>query len=302
VGSLKQTADGRRIALGSRCLVGRDGKCDIRPTDKRVSGLHASVEWVGNHWELRDRGSRNGTFVDGRRLVGGESAVLTTGSTFTLGGAEAFCLEDASPPVASARHARSGLLRTAAEGLLVLPDDDHPEVSIFEDPGGAWVAEEGDQMRRVADRDIVVADGEGWVLDLPNHAVATLEVSALPPTLETITLRFGVSRDEEFTEVTIAHEGGSTLLPTRSHHYLLVTLARAMIDDQAASSAERGWVDREVLCRMLATDPRRLNVDVFRVRRQIAELGIHGAAGIIARRPGTGQLRLGTHRVEVNKL
>ena len=65
---------------------------------------------------------------------------------------------------------------------------------------------------------------------------------------------------------------------------------------------ERGWVDREVLCRMLATDPRKLNVDVFRVRRQLTELGIYGAAGIIARRAGTGQLRLGTHRVEVTKL
>jgi hypothetical protein len=53
---------------------------------------------------------------------------------------------------------------------------------------------------------------------------------------------------------------------------------------------------------MLATDSRKLNVDVFRVRRQFTELGIHGAAGIIARRPGTGQLRLGTERVQVSKL
>jgi hypothetical protein len=228
--------------------------------------------------------------------------VLAAGSTFTLGGEDAFRLEDASPPVASARHKKSGLLRTAAEGLLVLPDDEHPEVSIFEDQAGLWVAEEGDETRRVADRDIVIADGDGWVLDLPNPVVTTLEAGALPPTLESITLRFGVSRDEEHIELSIINDGGVTPLPTRSYHYLLLTLARAALDDTQASSAERGWVDREVLCRMLATDPRKLNVDVFRVRKQVAELGIHGAAGIIARRPGTGQLRLGTHRVEVNKL
>ena len=53
---------------------------------------------------------------------------------------------------------------------------------------------------------------------------------------------------------------------------------------------------------MVGTDGPRLNVDVFRVRRQLAALGIHGAAGIIERRPGSGQLRLGTDRVEVTKL
>jgi pSer/pThr/pTyr-binding forkhead associated (FHA) protein len=302
VGSLKQIDDGRSITLGSRCLFGRHAACDVRIDNPRVSTEHASVHWVGDRWELRDLGSRNGTFVDGRKLGATERAVLAAGTTFSLGGEDSFLLEDASPPVASARHGKTGLRRNAAEGLLVLPDDDHPEVSIFEDAAGHWVAEEGDETRLVADRGIVIADGEGWVLDLPNTAGATWEVGALLPTLETLSLSFGVSRDEEFIEVTVVHEGGRTPLPARSHHYLLLTLARAALSDEAASAAERGWVDRELLCRMLATDPRKLNVDVFRVRKQLAALGIHGAAGIIARRPGTGQLRLGTHRVEVTKL
>ena len=89
--------------------------------------------------------------------------MLAPGTTFTLGGEDAFRLEDASPPVASARLVRSGQLRTAVEGLLVLPDEDRPEVSIFEDASGRWVAEDGLGTRPVADRDIVVADGE--VLD-----------------------------------------------------------------------------------------------------------------------------------------
>lgn len=302
MGFLKQMDDGIRIALGSRCLIGRHAACDVRVENPRVSTEHASVHWVGDRWELRDLNSRNGTFVDGRRLGAGERAVLAAGSAFSLGGEDTFRLEDACPPVASARHGKSGLLRTAAEGLLVLPDDEHPEVSIFEDAGGRWVAEEGDETRLVADRDIVIADGEGWVLDLPSTAGATWEAGALLPTIDTLSLSFGVSRDEEFIEVTVVHEGGRTPLPARSHHYLLLTLARAALSDEASSAAERGWVDREVLCRMLATDPRKLNVDVFRVRKQLAALGVHGAAGIIARRAGTGQLRLGTHRVEVTKL
>ena len=302
MGVLKQTGVDRSCALGSRCLLGRHPGCDLRIDNPRVSGEHASVHWIGDRWELRDLGSRNGTFVDGRRLGSGERTVLAPGAVFTLGGEDAFRLEDASAPVASARHGHSGQLRTAAEGLLVLPDDDHPEVSIFEDATGRWVAEEGDGARVVADRDIVIADGEGWILDLPSGAGSTWEAGVLLPTLETISLRFAVSRDEEHIEVTLAHAGGAAPLAVRTHHYLLLTLARAVLADEGASPAERGWVDREVLCRMMGTDSRRLNVDVFRVRRQMAALGIHGAAGIIARRSGTGQIRLGTARVEVTRL
>jgi hypothetical protein len=302
VGFLRQTGNDKRIALGSSCLLGRHPRCDLRVDNPRVSGEHASLYWVGDRWELRDLGSRNGTTVDGRKLSAGERAVLPPGASFTLGGEATFRLEDASPPEASARHHKTGLLRTATEGLLVLPDDDHPELSIFEDHTGLWVAEDADGSRKVADRDIVVADGEGWILDLPSSADATVEPSGALVTLETISINFAVSRDEEHVEVTVVHDGVPSSLPIRTHHYLLLTLARAALADESASAAERGWIDREQLCRMLATDPRRLNVDVFRVRKQFADMGIHGAAGIIARRPGTGQLRLGTQRVEVHRL
>jgi pSer/pThr/pTyr-binding forkhead associated (FHA) protein len=270
--------------------------------DPRVSQHHARLEWVHDHWELKDLASTNGTFVDGHKIDRGGRRVLPPGAVFTLGGRQLFQLVDASPPEPSARHTESGVIRVAAEGFLALPSDDHPAVSIFEDPNGQWVAEEGDDTRVVMDQDVVVAEGERWILDLPGAAGVTQEQSVMLPTLETISMRFAVSRDEEHIEISIAHDGGTVALPARTHHYLLLTLARAAISDEGASPAERGWVDREVLCRMLATDPRKLNVDVFRVRKQLSDLGIHGATGIIARRPGTGQLRLGTHRVEVTKL
>ncbi len=303
MGVLKQTGVDRRFSLGSRNLLGRHPACDLRIDNPRISGEHASVHWVGTRWELRDLGSRNGTFLDGRRLGAGERRPLPGGASFVLGTEDVFLLEDASPPVASARHARTSVLRKAAAGLLVLPDDERPEVSIFEDSGGRWVAESGDEIRPVADREVVIVDGEGWILDLPSTAGETWDVGSLGPTLETISLRFAVSSNEEHIELTLLYEGNSTEVPPRGHHYLLLTLARALLaDDRAASSAERGWVDGQELCRMLATEPSLLNVDVFRARRQLASLGVYGAAGIVARRHRSGQLRLGTERVEVTRL
>jgi hypothetical protein len=288
--------------MGSRCLLGRHPACDVQIDNPRVSTEHASVRWVDDRWELRDLGSRNGTLVDGRRLQAGERKVLSAGATFSLGGEVDLTLEDPSPPVASARHASTRALRLATDGMLVLPDDDRPEVSIFEDAGGRWVAEHRDETRVVRDHDVVVAEGEGWILDLPSTAGSTWEAGVYTPTLESISLRFDVSRDEEHIEVTVVHEGKATRLAPRTHHYLLLTLARARLQDPAESPAERGWVDRDALCRMLATEPGVLNVDIFRARRQLASVGVHGATGIVARRPGTGQLRLGTDRVEVSKL
>lgn len=299
--AIRVPGDEATLAIGSRCLLGRHPGCDLRIDDRRISGEHASLRWVDDRWELRDLGSRNGTFLDGRRLGSGEQAAVGPGSVIGLGTQVQLLLVEDGPPVPSARHVQTGARRLASAGLLVLPDDEQPEVCIFEDASGRWVAEVGEGVRPVSDREVVVVDGAGWVLDLPSGAGATLEAGARPWSLETIVLRFAVSRDEEHVEITLLHEGRATLLPSRAHHYVLLTLARAMIEDAGASRASRGWLDRDLLCDMLATDRTQLNVEVHRLRRQLLGMGIAGAANIVERRP-TGQLRLGTARVEVTEL
>jgi hypothetical protein len=300
VGGLELRWTGRVFTLGPRCLIGRHSACDLRVDDPRVSGEHASLHWIDGRWELRDLGSRNGTFVEGRRLLAGERGRLIEGSTFTLGGMEEkLVLVDATAPAASARNAVSGVVRAAVGGLLVLPEDDRPELSVLEDAMGRWIVEGEEGPRPVADHAIVIAGGEAWTLELPSADAPTWQPGALGPALETIHLRLAVSRDEERIEATVLHEGATMRLPPRSHHYLLVTLARARLHDRRGAAEDRGWVDRDELCRMLATDVGKLNVDIFRARKQLVTLGIHGAAGIIARREGTGQIRIGTERVEV---
>jgi len=177
-------------------LIGRHPACDLCVDDPRISGEHASVRWEGNTWELRDLGSRNGTFVGGQRLAPGERIALDAGATFSLGGApQSFTVIDVAPPVVSARHTHSGVVRASAGGLLVLPQDDQPLVSVFEDARGRWVAETADATWPVSDREVVIAGGEGWILDLP-VASATWEAGQTVSTLETIALRLAVSRDE----------------------------------------------------------------------------------------------------------
>ena len=50
--------------------------------DARVSGKHASISRTGVGWTLRDHGSRNGTFVDGRAI---KTEILDGGCCFEVG-------------------------------------------------------------------------------------------------------------------------------------------------------------------------------------------------------------------------
>jgi pSer/pThr/pTyr-binding forkhead associated (FHA) protein len=68
---------GRRQELAltperERITIGRSQQADLRLSwDAEVSRLHAAVEYLGAHWTIIDDGlSRNGTFVNGERLVG----------------------------------------------------------------------------------------------------------------------------------------------------------------------------------------------------------------------------------------
>jgi len=174
-------------------------------------------------------------------------------------------------------------------------------VSLVEGRDGRWAIEADGGARPVSDGESISAGGEAWILDLPEGTSSTLPVGAAAPTLESIALRFAVSRDEERVDITVLCPDREIQLPARSHHYLLVTLARARLSAAAAPPAERGFLDRDDLCRMLATDELRLNVDVCRARKQFAALGIQGAVNIVDRRTGTGRIRLGVERVEVRR-
>ena len=55
---------------GDLLMIGRDGSNDIvLPDDLMVSRRHAMLERLAAGWAVSDRGSRNGTFVNGEPLT-----------------------------------------------------------------------------------------------------------------------------------------------------------------------------------------------------------------------------------------
>ncbi len=302
MGLLRHIVSGDTHPLRPRCRVGRLTTADLRLDDARVSSEHAVIHHNGSRWEIRDLGSTNGTWVNRQRLPKGERALLGSGALLTFGGRDlTFELVDASPPVASARQIQTGEVRQAASGLLVLPNEERPIASVFERLDGAWILESQHEQRTVADRDVVIVDGEGWSLELPDASAATLDTSRVGPYVEAATLRFTLSLDEEHVHVTLVHDGGEINLGTRQYHLPLLLLARAWLADAKVPAEERGWVERDEICRGLKVDANKLNVDIYRARKQMIAAGVLGAANLVMRRVDTGHLRLGVHGVEVHK-
>jgi hypothetical protein len=65
------TGAGPRYLLdpARQCLsLGRSPDCDIVVNDQRVSRHHADIQWNGRQWEVADKGSVNGTYVNGTQI------------------------------------------------------------------------------------------------------------------------------------------------------------------------------------------------------------------------------------------
>jgi pSer/pThr/pTyr-binding forkhead associated (FHA) protein len=74
---------GRRYAIGDGVVIGRSDDADVALTDPDVSRAHARVTRIaGDSFIVEDLGSRNGTFVDGRRIG---SEILSNMGEVTLG-------------------------------------------------------------------------------------------------------------------------------------------------------------------------------------------------------------------------
>lgn len=82
-----ETGATRRLRLGPAPVrIGRRAPCELVLRDSEVSGVHCEVQLVNDELMVSDRGSTNGTFVDGRRVFANErvprGAVLQVGRQY----------------------------------------------------------------------------------------------------------------------------------------------------------------------------------------------------------------------------
>lgn len=302
MGTLLQPNLQKRHMLDARVLIGRSRKCDLRLVHPSISGEHALIWWDGEHWRIRDLGSRNGTRVGGDTVGTEQSRTLTAGDALSFGRYPVrWTMESTAPPSARAVP-QEGEPVVAEDDMLALPSPETPAVLIYADPLQGWVLESGDEMRPAVDQEILTIEGVVWRLHLPDILTSTVDLSAGTATLSALSLTFSISADEE--HVHLAASDGTTRhdLGARVHNYTLLTLARRRLcdaEDPELSPEAQGWMYRDDLARMLQLSRTHLNLYIFRIRKQLAALKIQDADSIIERRSDTQQLRIGSVRLSI---
>jgi hypothetical protein len=295
----------RRVALGPHTLLGRASRCAVRLSDRQVSSEHATLRWADGAWQLRDLGSRNGTFLDDARLEPAQARVVAVGSRIRLGTVVVATVLEAGPPGPAATEEGSEALVLAAGGLLALPDANEPRVVMYEEADGAWALELDGEPVALGEPPRVTIGDRAWALHLPassrtEEVLPTLD-GAATPRLENLALRFTPSADQEQVDAHLEWPGGALALSSRAHLFLMLELARARLADVAAGvrPSEAGWRYVDDLQRSLRLEPSVLCLHLFRAREQLTQAGVEGAGRLFERRRQSGQIRLAVEDVAV---
>lgn len=284
--------------LRSTHVFGRNpDKADSVLFNLDASQIHASMRWNGQSWVLLEH-SRNGTFVDGKKIMSHGEAEMCPGQTiqFAMGDMAGWEIIDLEPPCAMLLPPRAHMQALALQRFHLLPDDIEPESTLSLSPHGQWLWEDGNNCSVLRDGAAVRIGQDVWTFAAlseiePTCVVAQLNARNARPLL----LNFNVSQNEEHISLTIADAERSTDLGERTHHYSLLTLARLRLAavTRGTAAASQGWVEVERLARMLGLDGAHLNIQIFRVRNQIARAFPDGPnlSNLIERR--RGEVRFG---------
>lgn len=228
MGRLRQISDGKIPWMRPLMRVGRDPSADVVMVSRLVSAEHALIRWVGANWTVRDLGSRNGTWVDGKKLSPGEEVTVFPGAMLAFGSTEgSWMMLSEEPSGVAAENVVTGHYRHATSDILVLPDDEQPTLTIQQEVQGGWVLEDGQGSRAVANGDVVEVDGQGWRVHIPEVIDGTWESTPYSMILAELVFQFRVSMDEEHVDLTLQTAHAQVPVASRAHHYLLLTLARA---------------------------------------------------------------------------
>lgn len=302
---LRNRVTQRKIYLRAHHVFGRGRSADTLLENLDASQLHASIRWTGKTWELHDH-SRNGTLLDDKLLSNTKGLELRVGSTIGFGreGGAVWLVEDLSAPRNllwplghDEPHIHLGHSNLLPQGLAAELSIHYSEKGqwICTTPEGSWALEDGDEVR---------FGGKVWCFLLAAEVVSTMDCMTGKAALlrrPQPALFFKVSQDEEHAWLELHDAGLHINLGERSHHYALLILARLRLADaqrQLAPHAQ-GWVELDRLAKMLGLEPGHLNIQIFRMRKQLALAMPPGAhvPELIERRRGS--LRFGSLRFRI---
>lgn len=272
--SLLNLTTGETMHLLAQHIAGRhQSSCNLLLENPKASRLHATFLWNGEHWLLHDNSS-NGTYINNARLVRDSSQLLQCGDeiNFVTPDTDTWKVADIEPPKSMLIPETPGIAVIFLDGIVVLPDETSPLVTVFQALSGQWMCESEFGTRVMVDGEEVGGHGKYWRFSEAPDCAETqpLDHQELV-NLSDISVYFNASQDEEHIWVKLTINGEVFDLGERNHHYLLLLLARQYGEDKAAGlfGQDRGWIDKDLLAKMFQQSEVYINMLIYRFRKQI---------------------------------
>lgn len=296
-------ATGNNVLLQPQHIFGRHPTAATQLTNLEASRTHAVIIWDGENWILQDTSS-NGTFINGERLKKGDKVLLKMGDRVQFGNVhvENWFIKDVMPPESVLLPLTLGLETIHLQAVTALPSEDFPEVSIYASPDGQWLCETSEGTVILKTGDCVGTSEYQWRFVDAKASIETDVLSNKQPLIfDDIRFSFDVSQNEEHVSLTLTLDETPIDLGERNHHYVLLLLARKLIEDSklGVCESEKGWLDKDLLCDMLGQSENHMNIHIYRFRKQLSALypDAEQLSSLIERR--TGEIRFSPLEIDI---
>ncbi|MFK8050965.1 MAG: FHA domain-containing protein [Halioglobus sp.] len=286
-------------------------KVDTLLSNPLTSRIHASLEWNGQEWLVRDLSS-NGTWIDSKKLIPNQSQPIVLGERLSFGteddGNWIFCDDDAPRSLLQGLGPDTESLEL--EQYLFLPNEQKPEmVLIYSQDKKRWsrvpfaLASQPQSETVLKHEDVIVCGDQRWRFFLAGTVDNTEVNEQVESSLEDFEFVFGLSLDEENTMLQLENQKQIVNLGERSHHYLLLHLARqrALEAQHGLDQKSQGWINSEQLMKDLGLEMAHINILIYRARKQLSQSlnGSLRSENLVER--GKGRVRFGYPRFRIYK-
>lgn len=276
-----------------------------------ISKLHAAIEWNGCAWCIKNLGL-NGTWLNERLLGPGDTPELAVHDhiRFADQSDPGFRVLDLTPPADMLWPLNVAVPQPVyLSRYHLLPDTQAPELALYcDEQDQQWYLEAinstDEQQRQPLHRGDLVQFGGGEWQFMPALACGPTEArSYRPHKLNDFEFIFNLSLDEEITQLELQSAHKNVDLAARSHHYLMLQLARHRAEDaaQGLDSKSQGWIYANQLAAELGLDNTHMNIQIYRARKQFAD-SLPDALGLqcLLERRG-GKIRFGCDKFKIFK-
>ncbi|BBN81973.1 hypothetical protein PA25_19580 [Pseudoalteromonas sp. A25] len=268
-----------KVYLKSYHTVGRyKYNVDTLIDQPGVSRHHAIIELAQDKWLIRDV-STNGIWINDKKIDKNLPYQLCENDKldFAAPGQNSFVVANLSTQCQYLVSQSDNQQVIEVSDQLLLPNDDNPtHIIYFDQMLNYWFLEDLNTSDRQAliDGGLVSAFNSQWVFYSAGTAAMTKHLERLP-NVKPCGLSFSVSQDEEATQLSVNLDDNTIDLGVRSHHYLLLLLARLRIQDKddGVEQDQQGWIYREDLIKALGVQMNHMNIMVHRARKQLTEAG-----------------------------